>query len=179
MIPEGELLRSRVLTSLAPALSEILDQRLDGYVVLSSPLGAESDRCVITFEGGVPVLAYHARTDRGGPPALDDIGSPPYQFELYALDADALELPHRTDELRVAPGAVAERLTDDPAVADRTREMAGEALDERSQDTVEAFLDDEAAIADIKASAREEALDRADEWGFPDATNKRASSDGE
>ena len=172
MIPDGDLLRSRVLTTLAPALSDVLDRRLDGYALLSSRdslLGTDDESGVITFEAGVPVLAYHSGTDRGGPAALDDIGSPPYHFELYALDASALELPHRTDELRVSPGAVAERLADAPSLDGRTRELAGEVLEERSEDTVEAFLDDEAAIDDIRRSAREEALDRADEWGFADA----------
>jgi hypothetical protein len=175
MIPDGELLRSRVVTALAPALSDVLDRRLDGYALLSSRdalLGGDEERGVITFEAGVPVLAYHSRTDRGGPPALDDIGAPPYRFELYALEADALELPHRTDELRVAPGSVAERLAGDPALAGRTRELAGDVLEERSEDTVEAFLEDEAAIADIRRSAREEALDRADEWDFADAVGE-------
>jgi hypothetical protein len=175
MIPEGELLRSKVLTDLAPALSDVLDRRLDGYALVSSRgslLGDDDERGVITFEAGVPALAYHSDTDRGGPPALSDVGPPPYQFELYALEADALELPHRTDELRVPPGAVAERLTDDPGLADRTRELAGGAAVGRTDDTVEAFLEDEAAIDDIRRSAREEALDRADEWDFADAVGE-------
>lgn len=172
MIPDGELLRSRVLTALAPALADVLDRRLDGYALVSSRdalLGDDDETGIITFEAGVPMLTYHSGTDRGGPSALDDIGSSPYQFELYALDADALELPHRTDELRVSPGSVAERLAEDPALADRTREVAGELLGERSEDTVEAFLEDESAIEEIRQSAREDALDRADDWGFEEA----------
>ncbi len=174
MIPDGELLRSRVVTALAPALADVLDRRLDGYALVSprNSLLEDSDETgVITFEAGVPVLAYHSGTDRGGPPALEDIGSPPYRFELYALDADALELPHRTAELRVDPGAVAERLADDPDLADRTREVAGIAH-ELSEDSVEAFLENEDAIEDIRRSAREEALDRADEWDFADAVGE-------
>lgn len=176
MIPDGELLRSRVVTALAPALSDVLDRRLDGYVLLSSRdalLGGADESGVITFEAGVPVLAYHSGTDRGGPAALEDIGKPPYEFELYAVDPDALELPHRTDELRVPPGAVAERLADDPDLADRTREIADDAPNANArEDSVEAFLENEAAIAEIKHSAREEALDRADEWGLSDAVEK-------
>ncbi len=175
MIPNGELLRSRVVTALAPALADALDRRLDGYALISSrnALLDDSDETgVVTFEAGVPVLAYHSGTDRGGPPALEDIGSPPYRFELYALDADALELPHRTAELRVDPGAVAERLADDPGLADRTREVAGIAHERRSEGSVEAFLENEDAIENIRRSAREEALDRADEWGFADAVGE-------
>ncbi len=175
MIPDGELLRSRVVTALAPALSDVLDRRLDGYALVSSRnslLDDGDETGVITFEDGVPVLAYHSGTDRGGPPALEDIGSPPYRFELYALDDDALELPHRTEELRVDPGAVATRLADDSDLAGRTREVAGTVHDERSEDSVEAFLENEAAIEEIRRSAREEALDRAEEWDFADAVGE-------
>jgi hypothetical protein len=170
MIPDGELLRSRVVTSLSPALEDVLERRLDGYALLSPQdalLGAGEDRGVITFEAGVPTLVYHAGTDRGGPPAIADIGSPPFLFELYALDADALEFPHRTDALRVPPGAVAERLADDGDLAARIRERADD--DPEGTDAVEAFLDDEAAVSELRRSAREDAAERADEWGFSDA----------
>jgi len=127
MIPDGELLRSRVVTGLSATLEDALDRELDGYAVLSprnALLDADDERGVVTFEDGVPTLAYHTGTDRGGPPALADIGSPPYQLELYALDAGALELPHRTGTLRVPPGAVAERLAADGELAARVREAA-------------------------------------------------------
>lgn len=172
MIPGGELLRSRVLESLSPALSDVLDRQLDGYALVSSRrtlLGGDDETGVITFEDGVPVLVYHSKTDRGGPPALDDIGPPPYRFELYALEADSLEVPHRTEALRVPPGALAKRLADDPELAERTRAAAGDAVGETSADSLEAFLDDGAAIEDIRRSAREEALDRAEEWDLTDA----------
>lgn len=172
MIPEGELLRSRVVETLSPALYDVLDRRLDGYALVSSRntlLGGDDESGVITFEGGVPVLAYHSGTNRGGPPALEDVGPAPYRFELYALEADALELPHRTDELRIPPGALAMRLADDSDLADRTRTAAGDDRDKPIDDTVEAFLEDEAVIEDIRRSAREEALDRADEWDLTDA----------
>ena len=171
MIPDGELLRSRVVTGLSATLEDALDRELDGYAVLSprnALLDADDERGVVTFEDGVPTLAYHTGTDRGGPPALADIGSPPYQLELYALDAGALELPHRTGTLRVPPGAVAERLAADGELAARVREAA--AGDDRPEaDTVESFLEDEAAVDDIRDAARENALERADEWGFSDA----------
>ena len=60
MIPDGELRRSRVLTDLSPALEDALEQRLDGYALVS-PLDAllgDADECgVITFEAGVATLA--------------------------------------------------------------------------------------------------------------------------
>ncbi|MGM0717346.1 MAG: hypothetical protein ACQET5_09250 [Halobacteriota archaeon] len=171
MIPDGELRRSRVISELSPALERALDQRLDGYALLfpRNALLGDVDECgVITFETGVARLAYHTGTDRGGPTALADIGSPPYRFELYALDADALELPHRTDELRIPPGAVADRLANDPELAGRIR---GPANDPDPDDigAVEAFLDDAEAVSELRADARRDALDRADEWGFADA----------
>lgn len=171
MIPDGELLRSRVVTALSPTLEDALDRGLDGYAVLSprdALLDADDERGVLTFEDGVPTLAYHTGTDRGGPPALADIGPPPYQLELYALDAEALELPHRTETLRVPPGTVAERLAANGELAARIRGAADD--DGRSDtDTVESFLENEAAVADIREAARENALERADEWGFSDA----------
>ena len=171
MIPDGELLRSRVVTGLSATLEDALDRGLDGYAVLSprdALLDTGDDRGVVTFENGVATLAYHTGTDRGGPPALADIGSPPYQLELYALDAEALELPHRTETLRVPPGAVAERLATDKELAARVRNAATDD-DQPEADTVEAFLENEAAVDDIRDAARENALERADEWGFSDA----------
>lgn len=171
MIPEGELLRSRVVTDLSPALEDALDRRLDGYVVLAprdALLGDTDDRGVVTFEGGVPRLAYHAGTDRGGPPALADVAPGPYRFELYALDAATLSVPHDADELRVPPGNVAERLAGDGALAERTRAVAG-AEEEPDGGALEAFLEDEAAVEEIRESARAEAERRAAEWGFEDA----------
>jgi hypothetical protein len=170
MIPDGELLRSRVVTSLASPLEDVLERRLDGYAILSPQdalLGSADDRGVITFEAGIPALVYHAGTDRGGPPAIADIGSPPFLFELHALDADALELPHRTDALRVPPGSVAERLANDNDLAARIRSIVDDAPEQI--DSVESFLDDETAITELQRTAREDAEARADEWGLSDA----------
>ncbi|WP_181691429.1 hypothetical protein [Natronomonas sp. LN261] len=173
MIPDGELLRSRVVSALSPALEDALDRELDGYALVSprnALLDSGNDRGVITFESGVATLAYHTGTDRGGPPALADIGSPPYQFELYALAAEALELPHRTETLRIPPGAAAERLAGDAELAARVRAAVADDGDERSErDAVEAFLENEAAVSDIRDAARTDALERAEEWGFSEA----------
>lgn len=175
MIPEGELLRSRVVTDLAPALEDALDRRLDGYAVLAPRdvlLDDADDRGVLTFDGGVPALAYHAGTDRGGPPALADVGAGPYRVELYAVDAAALDVPHAAAELRVPAGMPAERLAGDASLAERTRAVAStDCTAERDDDggALEAFLEDEAAVAEIRESARVEAERRAEEWGFGDA----------
>ena len=177
MIPEGELLRSRVVTDLATALEDVLDRHLDGYAVLApreTLLGAADGRGVLTFEEGVPACAYHVETDRGGPPALGDIGAGPYRFELYALESAALEVAHDADDLRVPPGMPAERLAGDPALAARTRRRAGVDAD-RPDDggALEAFLEDEATVERIRESARREARRRAEEWGLDDALADR------
>ena len=167
---EGDLLRSRVVTDLGPVLEDALDRRLDGYAVLAPRDallgGGDDDRGVLTFEGGVPALAYHAGTDRGGPAALADVGAGPYRVELYA--AEALKLPGATGRLRVPPGMPAERLAGDPSLAERVRAAADDDH-ETDRDALAAFLEDEAAVESIRASAREEARRRAEEWGFEDA----------
>lgn len=175
MIPDGDLLRSRVVADLAPALEDALDRRLDGYAVLAPRdvlLGDADDRGVLTFERGVPTLAYHAGTDRGGPPALADVGAGPYRFDLYALDADHLAVPHDSDDLRVPPGMPAERLAGDSALADRTREVATTGHDDQCGGALDAFLENEAAVEAIRESARREATRRAVEWGFEDAVEE-------
>lgn len=172
MTPEGELLRSRVVTEFGVVLEDALDRRLDGYVVLApreALLGETDGRGVVTFEDGVPTLAYHVGTDRGGPPALADIGAGPYRSELYALDAETLTLPHGVEKLRVPPGMPAERLAGDGALADRTRAAASDETPDDERDALAAFLEDEAEIERIKESARTEATRRAEEWGFEDA----------
>ncbi len=172
MIPDGELLRSRVVSDLSSALEDVLERELDGYALLSprdALLGTGEKRGVITFDSGIATLAYHTETDRGGPPALADLGSPPYELELYALEAEELDVPHRDETLRIPPGSAAERLADDSELAARVRDAAA-GSDERAElDAVEAFLSDEEAVADIRAAAREDALDRADEWGLSEA----------
>lgn len=173
MIPDGDLLRSRVVADLAAPLEDALDRRLDGYAVLEprdALLGDADDRGVLTFEAGVPALAYHAGTDRGGPPALADVGAGPYSLELYALQSADLAVAHGVDELRVPPGMPAERLAGDADLAARTRRSTDEERRHGTDESaIEAFLDDEDAIAEIRESAREEARSRAEEWQFTEA----------
>jgi len=176
-IPRGTLLRSRVVSDVATTLSRALERGLTGYATLvpQETLLLEGDaRGVLTFAEGVPVLAYNTVTDSGGPDALAELAVPgPYRVELYAVDDDGLEAAHETDALRVAPGAAATELADDPTLADRTREAAP---DERladpeadDADAVAAFLADDDRIEAIREQARAEAAERADEWGLDGA----------
>jgi len=184
-LPPGQLVRSRVVKDLRTALVGALDREVTGYAVLEpreSLLLDESGEGVLTFEGGVPVVAYHTGTDRGGPPALADLAaSGPYRLELFALAPADLAAVHDLDAFRVPPGMPADRLAGDQRLADRTREAGPDAFvdiddggrgqsdhDEVTSDVgaVEAFLDDEAKIAAIRERARTEAERRAEEWGF-------------
>ncbi|WP_280587672.1 hypothetical protein [Halorubrum sp. Boch-26] len=173
-IPRGALLRSRVVSDVATTLSRALDRELTGYATLvpQETLLLEGDaRGVLTFADGVPVLAYNTVSDSGGPDALAELAVPgPYRVEVYAVEDDGLAAAHEEDALRVAPGAAATELADDPALADRTREAAP---DERlsdpeadDADAVAAFLADDDRIEAIREQARAEAAERADEWGL-------------
>lgn len=215
-LPEGRLVRSRVVADLRTLLVDALDRRLTGYAVLepqNALLLDDDGTGVVTFSDGAPVLAYHTGTERGGPAALADIAaSGPYRLELVAVAPSALDRVHAFDSLRVPPGMAAERLAGDPSLADRTRSVASETdhlrrpadVTEASETTsggvvsadagdsetpeegtadapsdesaagedpaqrgaVEAFLDDAEKIEAIREAAREEADERASEWGF-------------
>ncbi len=176
-LPRGQLRKSRVVTDPRATLADVLDRELSGYAVFESQesllLEAEG-RGVVTFEDGIPVLAYHSGTDRGGPPALADLAVPgPYHVSLFELTAEALAEVHEAESLQVPPGMPAERLAGDPALADSTRRAApadrttGEARTE-DHSAVEAFLEDEEKIDAIRDQARAEAAQRAEEWGFDD-----------
>jgi len=179
-LPEGDLVKSRVVADPRDALADALDRSLTGYAVFEPQetlLLADEGRGVLTFSEGVPVLAYHTGSDRGGPAALADLATPgPYHVDIRAVDAVALAEAHDVTELRVPPGMPAERLAGDPALADSTRRAApddraapdtdGEAdgSPETDQRAVEAFLEDEQKITAIKEQARAEAERRAEEW---------------
>lgn len=174
-LPDGTLVRSRVEDDPAAPLATALDRELTGYAVFEpqDALLLDDDGAgVIAFEDGVPRLAYHTATGVGGPDALADLAAPgPYDVELRELPADALAGFERPDR-RVSPGAVADRLAGDPALAERTRAAApAERNDENlgegdSLDAVEAFLEDEEKVAAIRDHAREEARERAEQWGL-------------
>jgi hypothetical protein len=180
-LPSGDLVRSRVVSDPGTALEDALDCRLTGYAVLEpqdTVLLAGDARGVLTFEDGVPVLAYHTDTDRGGPAALADLAVPgPYRLELVSLPDETVADLHEPTELQVPPGMPADRLAGDPDLAERTRTLApadrprmdADGDDESQQaSAVEAFLDDEAKIEAIRQQAREEARERAEAWGLDD-----------
>lgn len=174
-VPTGDLLRSRVVADARAPLEAALDRRLTGYAVVSptDALDPERDGVVLTFEAGVPVVAYHVGSDRGGPAALGALATPgPYRVELYESNADDLDPVHAVDELRVAPGSPAERVAGAPHLADRTRRAAPADRDASGQDPVEAFLADEERIEAIREEARAEAERRAEEWGFDAAVDR-------
>lgn len=174
-IPRGDLVRSRVVVDVAAALTAALDRSLTGYAVVEpgGSLLLDGDvRGVLTFEDGVPVLAYCPETDHGGVDALADLAGPgPWAVDLYELPESALCEAHSPDSemFTVPPGALAEDLAAAPSLADRTREVAPESrLDGDAESAVEAFLADDDRIAAIQAEARAEAEQRAEEWGLSD-----------
>lgn len=173
-LPQGRLQRRRVVTDLSTPLARALEDELTGYVRLHSQdallLGSDGVG-ILTFDCGVPTVAYHTGADCGGTDALTEIAvAGPYRIERFELDSDALAAVHESTELAVDPGAPAEQLAGDPDLARHTRERAPEdRLDDDSNDQnpVTAFLDDEDRIQEIQRAAREEAHSRATEWGLP------------
>lgn len=206
-IPQGDLLRSRVVADVGATLASVLDRELTGYATLvpqETLLLAGEARGVITFEDGVPVLAYNTVTDAGGPEALAELAVPgPYRVELYAVSRDGLQTAHTEEALQIAPGAAARELADDPALARQTRTAApadrvgnasanANASADADTDTgattnentgndsaVAAFLNDEERIAAIREQARVEAQARASEWGLEEALATQAGDDSE
>lgn len=172
-IPEGQLCRSRTDADVGETLAEVLDRDLTGYVVFEpqgSILRGDDERAVLTFEAGVPVLAYHAPSDAGGTDAIAALSGGLFHAESYELPAEALADAHRVEALRVPPTEPADRLTDDDALIERTREAAP---DDRLEDGSDAsavaeFLDDPDRIDAIRQEARAEAEERAAEWGLTD-----------
>ncbi|WP_435184913.1 hypothetical protein [Halobellus sp. EA9] len=180
-IPEGELRRSRTDADVGATLADVLDRELTGYVVFEpqgSILFGDGERAVLTFESGVPVLAYHPASDAGGPDALAALTGDLFHAELYELPAESLSAAHRVEELRVPPAAPARELAGDDALAERTRAAApDDRLDAERGSAVEAFLADADRIEAIREEARAEARSRADEWGLADQLDDEPSRD--
>lgn len=176
-LPRGDLVASRVVDDYATALREGLDDGLTGYLVLepgSTLLTDDDDAGVLTLVDGVPVLASHTGTERGGSGALADLAGPgPVQVERRVVATEALTRVHDVDgrdALAVAPGEPARVLGDDHDLAARTRERAPADHPGRGEDAdpLDAFLADDERIAAIREEARAEAKRRAEEWGFAD-----------
>jgi hypothetical protein len=172
-VPEGNLIRRRVVTDLATPLSNALDTSLTGYARLEpgdALLLDADDIGVITFEDGVPVVAYHAGTDNTGPAAISDIAVADIsRVELYELDGELLAGIHDQPADRVPPELPAEQLAGDSDLVERTRERAPASRCNETDDSlvaVEQFLDNEDRIGEIQQRARSQAAQRADEWGF-------------
>lgn len=176
-LPDGDLIRSRVVSSAAEPLEAALDRRLTGYLAFEPRETLLMDgeaAAVITVVDGAPVLAYHPTTDRGGPAALAALGTPgPYLAELYDLPEDALARVHDRagEDLTLPPGMAAERLAAAQDLAERTRRVAPERAGTAAS-AVEAFLDDEERVQAIREQARREAARRAEEWGFAEALDR-------
>jgi hypothetical protein len=170
-IPEGELRRSRTDADVGETLSDVLDRELTGYVVFEpqgSILLGDGERAVVTFEDGVPVLAYHPASDAGGDDALDALSGSLFHAAVYELPPEDLAAAHRVEELRVDPLAPARRLVGDGALVEQTREAAPDdrLTPEGETSAVEAFLADAESIEAIREEARAEAESRAAEWGL-------------
>lgn len=190
-LPRGTLVRSRV--GVAGALEAALSRELTGYARIEpDSLLADSDPGVLTFADGVPVAAYcdrdgrtrrdsrgvdvdESHSDSSGSQnelrsgdALAALAVPgPCSVELYELPAGSLDRVHEQPSFTVPPGAPAEELADDAALAERARERAPEgAADRGGASALESFLEDEERIAAIQEEARAEAEKRAAEWGL-------------
>lgn len=176
-LPQGQLIRRRVLNDPGTVLRTAFDRKLTGYARLEpqEALLLDTDGTgVITFEDGVPVAVFHTGTDTGGADALADIErTGPCRLELYRLDSTHIHKIHASETLTVPPGLPARQLTDDDTLVERTREQAPseriEPHDEagRDLDAVEEFLDDGSKIESIREQARKKARSRAEEWELP------------
>lgn len=175
-IPQGQLLRSRVVSDVRTVLVEALERSLTGYAVVV-PRTTATENGVFTFEEGIPVLVYHTGTDAGGERALTAFeGIGPCRIDLYALSTEQLRSVHDAEALSVPPALPATYLTGDRALAARTRKQSArqrdtdaDPPDERSpspDDAVAAFLDDTERIETLQEQARNEARHRAVEWGL-------------
>jgi len=171
-LPDGSLVRERVVEDVGTVLTTALDAELTGYALLESQdaLLLDADGVgVLTFTDGAPTVAYHTGTGSAGEDALADIAvAGPYRLKLYRVDATALTDVHDTEAFRVSPELPARRLAGDPQLAERTLSAASVERADTGENSsaVEAFLDDEETITAIQNRARERASERAEEWNL-------------
>lgn len=174
-LPQGRLIRQRVLEDVETVLATAFERRLTGYARLEpqETLLLDGDGIgVVTFDDGVPFAAYHTGTDASGTDAITDIGSKgPYRLSLYELDESITEQIYDDDALRVPPGLPATQLAGDAELAEKTRNRAPDEWQQETTTTsleaVEQFLDDETRVESIRERARNEAHSRAEQWQFP------------
>jgi hypothetical protein len=93
-LPRGDLVASRVVDDPCVALESAFADALTGYLVLEpvDTLLLEDDGAgILTFDDGVPVLAYHTTTERAGADALAALATPaPVKVDRRVVDARAL-----------------------------------------------------------------------------------------
>ncbi|RRJ27878.1 hypothetical protein [Halocatena pleomorpha] len=179
VLPQGRLLRSRVVSDVHTVLLAALDRSLTGYAVVVPSRTNAAGNGAFTFDQGVPVLVYHAGTDTGGERALaafKDVG--PCRIDLYALSRERLRSIHDGSTLSVPPALPATYLTGDRTLTVRTRKRAARRSDTdidtdstgddttppADHDAVTAFLADADRIETLREQARDEARQRAKEW---------------
>lgn len=168
-LPEGQPCFDRVVMAVDDPLAEALDREMTGYGVIvpqAGLLGEGTGKGILWFDAGIPVDARHTGTGRTGSEALADVAATgPFRVRLV----EAALPPDVAKREPLPPGAPAERVAGNGALAARTREAA-DRDDERVQDdeldAVEAFLADEEKIEAIQEQAAAEARRRAEEWGF-------------
>lgn len=169
----GRLLHSRVVADFGSVLERALDRAITGYATVEPQdallLDAEGVG-VLAFEAGVPVAARHTGTGRVGREALAELSVPgPCRVELYECDRPVGFADDPST--RVPPGLPADRLGRDATLANRTRSAAADrGTGERTDaDALESFLTDDERVDAIRREAREEARERAEQWGLEDA----------
>lgn len=179
----GRLLHSRVVSDLGAVLERALDGSITGYATVEpqDALLLDADGLgVLALEAGVPVAARHTGTGRVGREALAELSIPgPCRVELYERDRP---VPFADDPShRVPPGLPADRLVSDPELANRTRSAAADrGTGERTDaDALAAFLTDEERVEAIRRDARQEARQRAEQWGLTDALVDAPEADSE
>ncbi|MFB6120780.1 MAG: hypothetical protein ABEJ68_06655 [Halobacteriaceae archaeon] len=172
MRPAGAVIYDRVVADAGAALAAALDRSLTGYAVLEpqDTLLLDGDGAgVLALRDGAPVAAAHTGTGRRGPDAVADTAvSGPYRVTLHEHPPG----PDPDADAAVDTGVPADILAADAALAERTRRAAPDDAGDAgaaSPDAVGAFLENEEKIEAIRERAREEAADRADEWGFGEA----------
>ncbi|GAB3680181.1 hypothetical protein GCM10028857_02570 [Salinarchaeum chitinilyticum] len=169
----GRLVHSRVVADLGDVLDDALADGVTGYATIEPQdallLDAEGVG-VLALEAGVPVAARHTGTGRVGREALAELSVPgPCRVELYECDRPVQFADDPSN--RIPPGLPADRLVRDVDLANRTRSAAADrGTGERTDaDALEAFLTDEDRVDAIRREARNEARQRAAEWGLGDA----------